>query len=158
MLKQSNQSLFAILLCVASAAFTGVTGCSSPQTADAALAAAFDLTEEEPIQASSEVPIGYFRISVPFQMTEYRVWYRITFDLALGVATDDESEVAEFIEQHEQRLRHDVASAFRQAETDDLKNARLSELRVRLVDAINRQIGKPLVKDVYLANFGAEVQ
>ncbi|MCG8583109.1 MAG: hypothetical protein MI757_00155 [Pirellulales bacterium] len=135
-----------------------VIGCASQDTIDSVEAGQFDLNAEEPREAESEVPVGAFMVSVPVQLPEHDAWYRVTFDLALGVAEADEPYAADFVAEHEQRLRHEVASVLRQAEIDNLESAKLGELRTRLVDTINRFAGNPVVNAAYLANFSAEVQ
>ncbi len=104
------------------------------------------------------MPIGAFRLSVPVDLGEYEAWYRVTFDLAVGVSESDEDEFTEFVAKHDQRLRLSVASVLRQAGIDNLDNAKLSELRLQVSTAINRLIGRTVVKVVYLADFSVEVQ
>ena len=41
---------------------------------------------------------------------------------------------------------------------ENLDNAKLSELRLQIMSAINESMGQPLVQSVYLADFSAEVQ
>ena len=144
--------------CLAILAFSGLAGCADSGPAEAALGVDIESSDIERKRAACEVPIGAFRLSVPVDLGEYEAWYRVTFDLAVGVSESDEDEFTEFVAKHDQRLRLSVASVLRQAGIDNLDNAKLSELRLQVSTAINRLIGRTVVKVVYLADFRVEVQ
>lgn len=131
-------------------------GCTSPDS-DAALEA-YALTAQEPEQETSEVVLGNYMISVPVKLIDHDAWYRVSFDLAINVAQHDIDTATESVQKNESRVRQAVADVIRQSATEDLENARLSEVRLRLLDTINQQLGDRLATEVYLANFGTEVQ
>ena len=102
--------------------------------------------------------LGAFQASVPVDLGEYDAWYRVTFDLAVGIRESDEEAFTEFLENHEQRLRLSVSGALRRANIEHFDNVKLSELRLQVSTAINQLMGRTVIKAVYLADFSAEVQ
>ena len=121
------------------------------QTAEAGLTGnEEDEADEEEEEEEVEVDLGEFRISSYQTATD--TTFRVNFHLFGTIAVDDGSEFEERKQANEARLREQVNVIVRAAEIPDLTDPTLGLIKRRILDKINRTLGKPLIKDVIFSD------
>ena len=104
--------------------------------------------EEEKDEAEEEVEVdlGEFRISSYQPSTD--TTFRVNFHLYGTVSVVDKPEFDDLKQANEARLREQVNVIVRAAEIPDLTDPALGLIKRRILDRINRTLGKQLVKGV----------
>ena len=110
--------------------------------------AGFSAVEEEKTETEEEVEVdlGEFRISSYQPATD--TTFRINFCLYGTVSVVDKPEFDDLKQANEARLREQVNVIVRAAEIPDLTDPALGLIKRRILDRINRILGKQLVKGV----------
>ncbi len=129
-------------------------------TADAQSAVAVQEAEKEMDLEESEEEKAE-KQEVEIDMSEYRVTsyqpatdttFRVNFHLYVTVSAAEREEFAKLKEENEARLREQVNVIIRAAEISDLTDPTLGLIKRRILDKINRILGKPLVKGVFFSD------
>lgn len=128
---------------------------ADPQTSEAAIKAAeADLagkTEEElEVANEKEVDLGEFRVTSYQPATD--TTFRVNFHLFGTIAEEDIDDFDVLKEANEARLREQVNVIVRAAEIPDLTDPTLGLIKRRILDKINRILGRPLVKGVIFSD------
>jgi flagellar FliL protein len=78
---------------------------------------------------------------------------RIMFHLYAAVAEEEEQDFHHLLEEHKHRIREQVIVILRSSEIADLTDAGLGLIKRKLLDKINKSLGKPIVKSVIVSDF-----
>lgn len=128
---------------------------ADPQTSAAAIKAAeADLAggEEENAEAENqvEVDLGEFRVTSYQPATG--TTFRVNFHLYGTIPEEDQEQFDVLKEANEARLREQVNVIVRAAEIPDLTDPTLGLIKRRILDKINRILGKQIVKGVIFSD------
>ena len=114
------------------------------QEAEAGLAG--NEKEEAEDEEEVEVDMGEFRVTSYQPATD--TTFRVNFHLYGTVAKDDMDDFEELKQANEARLREQVNVIVRAAEIPDLTDPTLGLIKRRILDKINRILGRQLVRGV----------
>ena len=128
---------------------------ADPQTSAAAIKAAeADLAggEEENAEAENEVEVdlGEFRVTSYQPATD--TTFRVNFHLYGTIPEEDQDQFDVLKKANEARLREQVNVIVRAAEIPDLTDPTLGLIKRRILDKINRILGKQLLKGVIVSD------
>ncbi len=128
---------------------------ADPQAVEAAIRAAeADLMgnkkERVNVEDEIEVDLGQFRVTSYQPATD--TTFRVNFHLFGTIAEEDKDEFDVLKEANEARLREQVNVIVRAAEIPELTDPTLGLIKRRILDKINRILGKQLVKGVIFSD------
>ena len=128
---------------------------ADPQTSEAAIKAAeADLVgnneEDVKMEDEKEVDLGEFRVTSYQPATD--TTFRVNFHLFGTISEEDQDEFEVLKEANEARLREQVNVIVRAAEIPELTDPTLGLIKRRILDKINRILGRQLVKGVIFSD------
>lgn len=136
-------------------AYVFIPGRTADAQSEAAVVAAAEsnLAEKEAEESDKqevEIDMGEYRITSYQPATD--TTFRVNFHLFITVVTEEKEEFEKLKVANDARLREQVNVIIRAAEISDLTDPTLSLIKRRILDKINRILGKPLVKGVFFSD------
>ena len=131
------------------------TAVADPQTSEAAIKAAeADLAgnDEEDVEVKDEIEVdlGEFRVTSYQPATD--TTFRVNSHIFGTISKEDQEEFDVLKAANEARLREQVNVIVRAAEIPDLTDPTLGLIKRRILDKINRILGKQIVKGVIFSD------
>lgn len=144
-----------VLVECACAYFFIPSAAADPQASEAAIKAAEaellgDKEENTEVEDEIEVDLGEFRVTSYQPATD--TTFRVNFHLFGTIVEEDKDEFDVLKEANEARLREQVNVIVRSAEIPDLTDPNLGLIKRRILDKINRILGKQVVKGVIFSD------
>jgi flagellar FliL protein len=107
--------------------------------------------EELDDQPRKEIDLGEFDVSSYQPLSNTTL--RISVHLYGTVRPENETELMALIEAKQQRMREQVLVTLRSAEVTDLTDAGLGLIKRKILEKINRTLGKPLLEQIVFSEF-----
>jgi len=107
--------------------------------------------EEDADTPKIEVPIGEYSVTAYQPVSNTTL--RIDFELFGEVNTSDQAEFTKLYESTRHRFREQVIVTVRNADVADLTDPGLGLIKRKILEKVNRQLGKPLLKGVVFSEF-----
>jgi len=101
--------------------------------------------------AAIEVDLDTFSVSAFQPATNTTL--RIDFHLYGVTNSENESELLSLLEEHRHRISEQVLVTVRSAELSDLTDASLGLIKRRILEKVNKTLGKPLLERVIISEY-----